>query len=316
MKIAMMGAGGVGGYYGALLARAGQDVTFIARGAHLQAIREKGLQVKSVHGDFAVSPAQATDNPADVGALDLVIVAVKTYHTDEAAQAIKPMVGPETVVASFQNGVDAAERIGAVVGMEHLIGGATWLSAAIEAPGVIAQFSQFRRIALGEFNGRTTPRLQAVADALNVAGATVEVSDNILKVLWTKFVFIASVSALGSLTRATFGEYRSVPEARTVLTETLNEVAAVARAKGVRLDADVVDKTLAFIDGSAPGIKPSMQRDVEAGRVSELESMLGVVVRLGAELGVPTPVMRFTYAMLKPGQIKAQSEQVNAARLS
>ena len=305
MKIAIMGTGGVGGYYGGLLAQTGQDVTFIARGAHLQAIREKGLQIKSVHGDFLVSPAQATDAPAAVGLVDLVIFSTKTYHTDEAAQAIKPMVGKGTTVVSLQNGVDAADRIGAVVGMEHLIGGATWLSAAIEAPGVIGQYSQFRRIALGEFNGQATPRLQSVFDTLNATGATVEVSDDILKVLWTKFVFIASVSALGSLTRMPFGGYIHIPESRAVLTEALGEVAAVAAARGVALDADVVDKTLAFIDGSAPGIKPSMQRDVEAGRVSELESMLGMVVRLGTELGVPTPVMRLAYAVLKPGKLTA-----------
>jgi 2-dehydropantoate 2-reductase len=311
MKIAMMGTGGVGGYYGGLLARTGQDLTFIVRrkpdSAHLATLREKGLQVKSVHGDFAISPAKATDNPAEVGPVDLVIVATKTYHTDEAAQALKPMVGPGTVLVSLQNGVDAADRIGAVVGMEHLIGGATWLSAAIEAPGVIGQYSQFRRIVLGEFDGHKTERLRSVFDALNATGATVEVSDNILKVLWTKFVFIASVSALGSLTRAPYGGYIHVPESRTVLVEALKEVEAVARAKGIALDGDVVDKTLAFIDGSAPNIKPSMQRDVEAGRVSELESMLGVVVRLGAELGVSTPVMRFAYAMLKPGNLKAQT---------
>jgi 2-dehydropantoate 2-reductase len=310
MKIAMMGTGGVGGYYGGLLARTGQDVTFIVRrkpdGVHLAALLEKGLQIKSVHGDFAVVPAKATDNPAEVGPVDLVIVATKTYHTDEAALALKPMVGPNTVVVSLQNGVDAADRIGAVVGMEHLIGGATWLSAAIEAPGVIGQYSQFRRIVLGEFDGHKTERLQFVFDALNATGATVEVSDNILKVLWTKFVFIASVSALGSLTRVPYGGYIHVPESRAVLVEALKEVEAVARAKGNALDADVMDKTLAFIDGSAPNIKPSMQRDVEAGRVSELESMIGVVVRLGAELGVPTPVMRFAYAMLKPGNLQAK----------
>jgi 2-dehydropantoate 2-reductase len=307
VKIAIMGTGGVGGYYGGLLANTGQDVTFIARGAHLIAIQENGLQVKSVHGNFAISPAKATDNPAEVGPVDLIIMAVKTYHTDEAAQAIKPMVGPDTVVVSFQNGVDAADRIGAVIGLEHLLGGATWLSAAIEAPGVIAQFSQFRRIALGEFNRQITPRLRAIGEALSTAGATVELSENISKVLWTKFVFIAAVSALGSLTRVPYGGYIYVPEARAVLTEALNEVAAVAAARGVTLDADVVDKTLAFIDASAPGIKPSMQRDVEAGRPSELESMLGVVVRLGTELSVPTPVMRFAYAMLKPRELAVKS---------
>ena len=308
MKITIMGSGGVGGYYGGLLAQSGQDVTLIARGAHLAAIREKGLQVKSVLGDFLVAPAHATDDPAEVGPVDLILFATKTYHTDEAAQAIKPMVGPDTVVLPLQNGVDAADRIGAVVGIEHLLGGATWLSAAIEAPGIIGQYSQFRRIVLGELDGRKTPRAQQVFDALNATGATVELSDNIRKVLWTKFAFIASVSALGSLTRVTFGEYRSVPETRAVLTEAIAEVAAVARAKGVSLDADVVNKTLAFIDGSAPGIKPSMQRDVEARRVSELESMLGIVVRLGEELGVPTPVMRVAYALLRPGYLKVQEK--------
>lgn len=306
MKIAIMGTGGVGGYYGGLLAQAGQDVTFIARGAHLRAIRDKGLKVKSVHGDFTVSPAKATDTPAEVGPVDMVLFATKTYQTDEAAQSITPMVEQNTVVVSLQNGIDAAERIGKVVGMKHMLGGVTWLSAAIEAPGLIGQYSQFRRIALGEFSGELTPRLKATFDVLKTTGATVEVSNTILKVLWTKFVFIAPVMAMGSLTRVTFGEYRNVPEARAVLTDSISEVAAVAKAKDVTLDKDVVDTTLAFIDSSAPGIKPSMQRDVESGKPSELESMIGVVVRMGAELNVPTPAMKFAYAMLKPGELKAQ----------
>jgi 2-dehydropantoate 2-reductase len=306
MKIAIMGTGGVGGYYGGLLAQSGQDVTFIARGAHLRSIREQGLKVKSVHGDFTVSPAEATDTPAEVGPVDMVLFATKTYQTDEAARSITPMIARNTVVVSLQNGIDAADRIGKVVGMEHMLGGVTWLSAAIEAPGVIGQYSQFRRIALGEFSGETTTRLKAAYDALQATGATVEISDAILKVLWTKFVFIAPVMAMGSLTRVTFGEYRNVPEARAVLTEAINEVAAVAKAKGVTLDKDVVDTTLAFIDSSAPGIKPSMQRDVESGKPSELEAMIGAVIRLGVEHNVPTPVMKFTYAMLKPGELKAQ----------
>jgi 2-dehydropantoate 2-reductase len=281
-------------------------VTFIARGAHLQAIREKGLQVKSVHGDFTVSPAKATDNPAELEPADLILFATKTYQTDEAAKSIKPMVGRDTVVIALQNGIDAADRIGAVVGMEHMLGGVTWLSAAIEAPGVIGQYSQFRRIALGEFNGRTTPRLNALYDTLQASGATVETSDDILKILWTKFVFISPVMAMGSITRVTFGEYRGVPEARAVLTDAITEVAAVAKAAGVSLDADVTAKTLEFIDSSAPGIKPSMQRDVESGKPSELESMIGVVMRMGEQYSVPTPVMRFAYAMLKPGELKAQ----------
>ena len=306
MRIAIMGTGGVGGYYGGLLSQKGQEVIFIARGAHLQAIREKGLQVKSVHGDFLVSPAKATDDPAEIGPVDLIFFATKTYHTDIAAQAIKPLVGKETAVVPLQNGIDAAERIGAYVGKEHLVGGVTWLSAAIEAPGVIGQYSQFHRVVIGEFGGETTSRLQRIYEALQATGITVEMSDDILKVLWNKFVFISSISALGSLTRATIGEYRQVPESRDVLIEAIREVVAVAQASGVKLEADLVDKTLEFIDNALPDMKTSMQRDVEAGRLSELESMIGVVPRLGQQAGVSTPVMRLAYAALKPGNLKAQ----------
>jgi 2-dehydropantoate 2-reductase len=306
MKFAIMGTGGVGGYFGGMLARTGQDVTFIARGTHLQAIRNKGLIIKSVHGDFTVFPAKATDNPAEAGIADVILFATKSYQTDAAAPLIKSMVGPDTVVISLQNGIDSADRIGAVVGMEHLLGGTTWCSAAIEAPGVIGQYSQFRRIALGEFSGQTTPRLQAICNAFNLAGFTTELYDNILKVLWTKFAFIAPVMLMGSLTRMTFGDYREVPEARAVLSEAINEVIALAGASGVTLDADVAAKTLAFIDGSEPGIKPSMQRDVESGKPSELESMIGVAVRLGNKHNVPTPVMRFAYAILTPRELKVK----------
>ena len=306
MRIAIMGTGGVGGYYGGLLSQKGQEVIFIARGAHLQAIRAQGLQVKSVHGDFLVSPARATDDPAEVGPVDLILFTTKTYHTDVAAQAIKPLVGDDTVVVPLQNGIDAAERLGAYVGREHLIGGVTWLSAAIEAPGVIGQYSQFRRVVLGEFDGKMTARLQTIYETLQATGITVELSADILKVLWTKFVFISAISAFGSLTRASIGEYRQVPETREVLIEALREVAALAQARGVELDGDVVDKTLEFIDNAAPDMKTSMQRDVEAGRPSELESMLGVVPRLGKQTGVPTPVLRLAYAVLKPGNLKVQ----------
>ncbi len=306
MRIAIMGTGGVGGYYGGLLSQQGQEVIFIARGAHLQALRAKGLQVKSVHGDFLVSPAKATDDPAEVGPVDLILFCTKTYHTDIAAQAIKPMIGKETVVVPLQNGIDAAERIGAYVGREHLLGGVTWLSAAIEAPGVIGQYSQFRRVVLGEFDGKLTARLQRIYETLQAAGITVEMSADILKVLWTKFVFISALSALGSLTRASIGEYRQVPETREVLTEALGEVAVVAQARGVKLEGDLVAKTLEFIDNSAPDMKTSMQRDVEAGRPSELESMIGVVPRLGRQSGVSTPVLRLAYALLKPGNLKVQ----------
>ena len=190
--------------------------------------------------------------------MDLVLFTIKTYHTEEAARLIMPIVEPDTSVLSFQNGVDSLKRTGAILGDEHLLGGATWVSAAIESPGVIRQYSKFRRIKLGEPDGRMSQRLQAVGKLLEDTGATVETVDNISEVIWAKFVFIASVSTLGALTRVTFGEYKDVPESREILREAMREVAAVADAKGVMLDPDIVDKTLAFFDESAPGIKPSM----------------------------------------------------------
>lgn len=308
MKIAVMGSGAVGGYYGGLLAHTGQDVTFIARGAHLAALRTSGLQVKSVHGDFTIAPAQVTDTPAEVGQVNLVLVCVKTPNTDEAAKAIKPMVGPDTTVVSLQNGIDAAERIGAIVGMEHMVGGATWLSSAIEAPGVIRQISQFRRIVVGELDGRITPRVQALFEVLKGTGATVELSDNIVKVVWTKFLFIASISGVGSITRLGIGDYRAVPETRTVLVSLMHEVEAVARASGTALDRDVVEQTLALVDNAAPHIKPSMQLDVEAGRRSEVDSIIGVICRKGRELAVPTPLADVVYAALLPLELKARTK--------
>lgn len=303
-----MGSGGVGGYYGGLLARAGHDVTFLARGAHMEALRAGGLKVHSVHGDFSLSPVRATDDPKGVGSADLVLVCVKTGDTNQAARSIKPIVGPDTTVMSLQNGIDAADRIAAVLGRQHVMAGVTWISSAIAAPGVIRQVSQFRRIVLGEMDGRTTPRLQAIFEALKGTGVTVEISDDILKVLWTKFVFIAAISGVGTLTRLEVGDYRAVPETRALLATMMHEVEGVARAGGVMLDADIVEQTLAFTDNLAPSIKPSMQLDVGAGRPSELDSMIGVIARKGRDRGVSTPVADMVYAALLPGERKARQD--------
>lgn len=305
MKIVILGTGGVGGYYGGLLALHGQEVTFIARGAHLEAIRRDGLQVKSVHGDFHIYPARATEAPAEVGQADLVLVCTKTYSTEAAAQLILPIVGPQTAVLSLQNGIGAAECIGSALGMEHMLGGATWLSSTVESPGVIRQVSQFRRVVVGELDGRTTARLQAIAEAFRPTGITIEVTGNISKVLWTKFVFIAAVSGVGALTRLAIGETRAVPETRCLLTGIMGEVEAVAHALGVALDADVLEQTLAFIDNSAPQIKASMQRDMEAGNRFELEAIIGVIGRKGREYGVSTPLADMIYAALLPVSLKA-----------
>jgi 2-dehydropantoate 2-reductase len=308
MKILIMGTGGVGGYYGGLLAQQGNDVTFISRGAHLYALRHEGLRVKSIHGDFTVIPANATDDPAKVEPVDLILFCVKTYDTDEAAEAIRPVVDPQTVVMSLQNGVDAAERIGKVVGAEHVIGGTTWLSSAVEAPGVIKQISQFRHIVLGELAGGRSERIQSIFEVLNPTGIDVEISENIQKILWTKFVFISAASAFGSLTRLPMGEYRSVPETRRLISSIMQEVEALARVQGIPLDPDVVQKSLEFMDNAGPHIKPSMQLDVESGHRTELESMVGVIGRKGRELGVPTPVADFVYSSLLPVELKARNE--------
>jgi 2-dehydropantoate 2-reductase len=309
MKILIMGTGGVGGYYGGLLAQQGHEVTFIARGAHLDAIRKEGLKVKSIHGDFNVFPANATEKPAEAGEMDLILFCVKTYNTDEATRAIRPIVGPRTIVMSLQNGIDSAERIGNVIGMEHIIGGVTWLSSAVEAPGIIRQVSQFQRIVFGELAGGRSSRTESIFEAFKNTGITVEASEDIQKVLWTKLVFITAISSLGSLTRLSLGDYRAIFQTRILLTNIMEEVESVARAENVQLDEDVVERWLEFIDNSASHIKPSMQLDIESGHRTELESMIGVVSRKGHELGVPTPAIDFVYASLLPIEQKARGRQ-------
>lgn len=308
MKIAVMGTGGTGGYYGGLLAQKGHEVTFIARGAHLQAIQKNGLQIKSVHGDFKIAPARATDNPAGIGAVDLILFLTKTYDTESAVQSILPIVNKNTTMLSLQNGLDAAERIGQVIGMEHMLAGATWISSAVESPGVIKQASDFRRIAIGELDGRRSPRLQAVYEAFQETGITAELTENIQKVLWNKFIFISSASAFGSLTRLPMADYRSIPETRAQIRSLMNEVKSLAGASGVKLEDDAVEKALAIMDGSGPQIKASMQLDVESGHRTELESMIGVICHKGRQLGVPTPTADFIYAALLPVDLKARQK--------
>jgi 2-dehydropantoate 2-reductase len=309
MEIAIVGTGGVGGYYGGLLARQGHAVTFIARGEHLNAIREKGLQVESVHGDFRIEPAKATDNPAEIGPVELVLFCTKTYANEGAARQVEPIVGPETTVMSLQNGVEAAEQIGRILGSEHLIGGTTWISSSVAAPGVIKQVSQFRRIVLGELNGQITARVQAIFSAFQETGITIELSEDILKILWTKFVFISAISSMGSLTRLPIGEYRDIRESRSMMIGLMREIEALAHAQNIDLDQDVVEQSLDFIDNAAAHIRASMQLDVAAGRRSEIESMVGVIGRKGRELGISTLTADLIYAALLPIDLKARGDR-------
>lgn len=313
MRFAVMGTGGVGGYFGGLLARNGEDVTFIARGAHLRAMQKAGLRVESVHGDFTLHPVKATDDPASIGPADVVLFATKTYQLDDAAEAMKPLIGPETVVVPLHNGVDAAERTAAIVGNKHVLGGLCYVGSMIAAPGVIRQDSPFRRVIVGEMPwnpayGTVTRRVQAIADALTAAGATGETSTNIQAARWTKFTFIASLAGVASVSRATAGEINAVPETQQMLHQAIAEVVAVADAGGVRLPEEPA-KTQAFCDTLAPHITASMQRDVIEGKPSELESLIGVVVRKGQDLGVPVPNFEFFYASLLPQERRARGLQ-------
>jgi 2-dehydropantoate 2-reductase len=281
MKIAIMGAGGVGGYYGALLARKNHDVTFLARGAHLQAIQTRGLQIRSRLGDFLIQPAQATNQPAQVGPVDLVLFCVKAYDTAVAAVEAQPLVGPGTTVLSLQNGLDAHEQLGSAFGTQHVIAGATGIIAYVESPGKIRMDSKAPWVTVGELDGRLTPRVQAVGDAFREAGVEVEVSERILAVLWSKLMIVAPLAGFGSLIGLPVGEFRSVPD----------EAA---------LESNAVRETLEGMDGLPHDWRSSMQRDVEAGHRAELEAIIGVIGRKGRQLGVPTPVADMLYGALLP----------------
>ena len=305
-RIAVIGAGGVGGYFGGLLAKSGQDVRFLARGEHLRALRERGLRVRSVHGDFELPSVHATDRPEELGQADLVLFTVKTYDTERAAAQVRPAVRPGTAVLTFQNGVDNPERIDHVLGAGTAMGGTVHIETTIAEPGVIAQTSPMRRVVFGEMDGRRTERAERVRAAFDAAGLEPTLSDNIRKALWEKFLFIVGMSGLTTLTRSPVGEVLAVPELREMLAQAFAETAAVARAERVELDPDPVGRMMAFAHNLKPSMKSSMQRDLERGRRLEVESINGTVARLGAKQGIPTPVNACIYACLKLEDLRAQ----------
>jgi 2-dehydropantoate 2-reductase len=309
MRIAALGAGAVGGYFGGRLAQAGHDVTFIARGAHLTAIRNAGLRVDSIAGDFVVAPAQATDDPAGVGFVDFVILAVKTWQLGDAARALRPLVGPHTAVLPLLNGVEAADELTAVLGVDHVLAGMCRIITTIEGPGHIRHSGAVPFVALGELDNTVSDRVRRLHGALVGAGVGAEIAADIHVAVWEKFMFIATMSGIGAVTRAPIGEWLNLPHTRRMAEAALQEVVAVGRAHGVALpDASVAD-TLAFMDGVPPSATASMQRDIMAGRPSELEAQSGAVVRLGAQVGVPTPVHSFLYHSLLPQERAARGQR-------
>jgi 2-dehydropantoate 2-reductase len=307
MKIVIFGSGGVGGYFGARLAQAGEEVTFIARGQHLQAIRRNGLQVESILGNFSIQPARATDAPAEIGPVDLVIVGVKAWQIPEAAEAIRPLVGPETMVLPLENGISAPTELGAVLGSEHILGGLCRISALIGKPGVIRHVGIQPVIVFGECDNSRSERIERLQQAFSKCqGLTAQVPVDINTAMWEKFIFIVTVSSIGAATRQPIGGYRAVPESRKLLQAALEEVAAVGRAKGVTLREDIAARILAGIDATPADTYASMQNDIMNGKPSELEAQTGTVVRMGRELGVLTPMHDYLYAILLPMEMQAR----------
>jgi len=298
MKIVMMGSGGIGGYFGARLAQAGHEVSFVARGAHLQAIQRSGLRVKSELGDAHVQPARAVEDPAQAGAADAIVVAVKLWDLESAAQAIRPIVGAQTIVVSLQNGVDKDDVLARAVGKLHVIGGVTHIAAVIAEPGVIAQTGKLQRVTVGELDGSRSARVDALVAALQAGAVEAVASDDIRRVTWEKFVFLTAISGMTALTRKPIGPVREHPLTRAMLLDALRETAAVARAEGVALPAGLVEQQTKMIDGLAPAMLSSMAQDLLRGRPLELEWLSGSVVRRGEARGVPTPAHRAIQAAL------------------
>ena len=309
MRIAIFGAGGVGGYFGGRLAQAGEDVTFIARGAHLEAMRARGLRVDSVAGDFVLETVQASDDPAAAGPVDAVLVGVKAWQVPQAAEAMRPLLGRETFVVPLQNGVEAPGQLAALLGREHVVGGLCRIISYVAGPGHICHTGAAPIIIFGELDGGASARLQRLAVACErAAGMTAEIAEDIEAALWRKFLMIATFSGVGAVTRAPIGVLRSRPETRQMLQAALQEIYDVARARGVRLNTAALDAATTFMDGLPTGATASMQRDILAGRPSELESQNGAVVRLGEEAGVATPLHRFIYHSLLPLELRARGE--------
>ena len=307
MRVTIFGAGAVGAYFGGRLAEAGQEVSVVARGATLEAVRRHGLRVISPEGDFAFRPAALSDDPAELGPADVVLVGVKAWQVPDAARALAPLVGPDTMVVPLQNGVEAPDQLVRALGSAPVVGGLCRIIAWVVEPGVVRHQGAEPYVGFGELAGGVSLRAQRLAAAFGQApGVTAEALADVRAEMWRKFLFISSVSGIGAVTRASIGALRSLPETRELLERAMGEVAAVAAAQGVILPGDVVAETLEFTDSLPDEGTTSMQRDIVAGRPSELEAQNGAVVRLGRERGTATPVHDFVYRALLPQERAAR----------
>ena len=308
MRIAVFGAGGIGGYLGGRLSQSGEEVAVVARGAHLEAIRQHGLRGDSIDGDFVFHPSIATNDPAEVGPVDVVILGVKAWHVSEAAQAIRPMIGRETCVFPVQNGVEAHSQLAAVLGEEAVLVGIGGLVSFIEGPGHIRHTAAEPYVKFGEMDGQTSPQTERLLEAFVRAGVQAEIPTSIHAALWQKMMFICAGSGVGAVTRVPIGEWRSLPETWDMACQILRESDSVARALGVDMLGHEGEAAIAQVVGMQAKATTSMQRDIMEGRPSELEVQNGAVVRLGRQVGVPTPVNDFIYYSLLPQELRARGE--------
>ena len=297
MRIAVVGAGAVGGYYGGTLAKHGEQVTLICRGAHRDAIVRDGLHVSSHWGAFTVH-VPATDDPREVGPVDLIIYAVKTYHNPAALPLLEPLLGDDTAILSIQNGVESPARIAAVYGWQPVLAGTTYIDAARPAPGRIAQVGATARIVFGEQDGSYSPRAKRIADVLTKEGLQVEVSTAILSALWAKLVLVAATGTVMTASRASFLEVLDCPVGALTVRTVMEEIVAVGQAHGAVFDSDVVDARMATAKADAPGLVSSLQLDFQAGNPLELDDLLGAVVRQGRAKDVPVPASAALYTAL------------------
>ena len=300
MRIAVIGAGGVGGGFGAALAKAGGDVTFVARGAHLAAMQANGLKIEGDRGETLINPVRATDDPATIGPVDIVLFSVKLWDVESAGEAIKPLIGPNTGVIPLQNGIDSGDRLVPILGASHVMGGTVGISATIKAPGIIGQTGTFMTMAFGERDGTLSARGKDLAGLAKAAGISTLFSENIAVQIWEKFILLTAMSGCTAVTRLPIGKLRDDPDVFALFESVMRETEAVGRAEGVPLPADVVEKRVAMIKTQTPGVMASMAVDLLRGNRLELPWLAGNVVKLGRKHGIPTPSNAAIFAALKP----------------
>jgi len=299
LRIAVVGSGGVGGYFGGRLAAGGSDVTFIARGAHLEALRTSGLRIESPKGDLHLPHVNVTADTASVAPVDVVLFAVKLYDAESAAATLAPLIGADTVVVPLQNGVDASATVARAIAPEHVAGGVAYVSAVISEPGVI-RHTALDRLGFGELDGRRSPRLERLFDASRAGGFQATFSDHIEVDIWGKFVRLSVLSGMTAVTRSPVGPLRDDPDLFAMMQAATLEAMAVARKKGIALPAGAFDETMKTLQGLPPQTKSSMLEDLERGKRLELPWLSGAVVRLGHEVDVETPIHRFITTVLQP----------------